>query len=97
MYPLIAMADLPPSSFYRVRLVARVYKIEDVIEDVYLILMFNDKQVQVYESAENSNELVLKDNRRMIHMGSFDKRGKGFNKLQGILNDLLEHYPSKIN
>jgi hypothetical protein len=58
------------SSSYRIRYAAPVSKIQSVDKDVYTILRFNGKMVNVYEST-NEKDWVQFDKRNLFHIGAF--------------------------
>jgi protein-tyrosine phosphatase len=83
------------TDFYRVRMEAPVNRIAGIAHDIYVILEYKAKDVHVYEAAENSNGLELRDRRNLFHIGIIEDNGQTIEKLQKLLDALRKYYPGE--
>lgn len=82
------------TTFYRVRMEAPLNRIVQITHDIYVILEYAGKEVLVYESAENSSGLELRDRRNLFHTGIVEDDGETTEKLQKLLDELHKYYPA---
>lgn len=82
------------SSFVRVRTTAPLVKIEKIIYDLYLILVYKENVVTFYKSEPNSMELKEFNTYNWFHIGAPLPEDIVYQeKLQKALDNLRPYYP----
>lgn len=82
------------SSFVRVRTTAPLAKIEKIIYNLYLILVYKENVVTFYKSEHNNMELIEFNTFSWFHIGApMPEDIKYQEKLQLALDNLRQYYP----
>jgi len=65
----VTLRYIKDSSFYKVRMEAPLNKIHSIDQDIYIILLFKEKDVKLYISDISNETLVYRENINMFHIG----------------------------